>query len=181
MLSALKKLLPERAPESVRATYIALLAQARNPFFFTRLGVPDTLDGRFEVIALHMFLLQQRLYAVPGATDFARHLAEEFFADMDRSLRQLGVMDTGLSKRMKRMARAYNGRLIAYSAATDSEMLKAALARNLYGTVKEGDVALLDGAGAYVTQQRKNLAATADAIILAGSYVWPDPVRLPDA
>src|SRR3954469_17643296 len=100
MLAALRRLLLERPPETARAAYIALLAQARNPFFFERLGVPDTLDGRLELIVLLLFLLRQRLHAVPQAFPVARGLSEEFFADMDRSLRELGVIDTGLAKRM---------------------------------------------------------------------------------
>jgi cytochrome b pre-mRNA-processing protein 3 len=174
MASLLKKLLGEPALAGVNPTYITLVAQARNPFFYTHMGVPDTIDGRFEMMVLHLFLLQHRLLGED--TEFARQLSEAFFADMDRTIREFGVMDTGVGKRVKRMGKAYHGRLQAYEAGlSDAVAMRAALARNLYGTVAEGDIALLDAMADYMTTQVARLTATNAAIILSGDYRWTAP------
>lgn len=158
-------------------TYIALVRAARNPFFFTSLGVPDTLDGRFELILLHLFLLQQRLHEED--TEFSRYLSEEFFRDMDRALRELGIMDTGISKRIKRMGKAYHGRLQHYGAAMeDEQQLCAALARNLYGTVKEGDVMYLTRMARYMRAATADIKQAPADTLMSGAYRWPDPAGL---
>lgn len=177
MLRALKKLLPTSADPAANVSYIALVAAARHPFFYEKLGVPDTLDGRFEMIVLHLFLLQYRLAG--DAPEFARGLSEIFIADMDRSLREIGVSDTGVSKRMKAMGRAYHGRLQAYSAlGNDREALLAALARNLYGTVEQGDVKKLATMADYVETMGAQLKKTETALLISGAYAWPEPASL---
>ena len=177
MLRALKRWFIPRPPEAVTSTYIALVAAARNPFFYTALKVPDTLDGRFDLIVLHLFLLQHRLVTpkTPANETFAQFLSEAFFADMDSSLREIGVADTGVSHRIKKMGKAYHGRLQAYSAALgDATALRSALVRNLYGTVQEGDVNALDRLATYVEKTSAALAATDAATILSADYRWPD-------
>jgi cytochrome b pre-mRNA-processing protein 3 len=172
MLNAFKKIFPAKPPEAVRATYIALLAQARNPFFFGPLQVPDTLDGRFELVVLHLFLLQQRLRETEP--EFARFLSEIFFADMDRSLRELGVADTGVKHRIRKMGKAYHGRLQAYAAGLASNHeLQRALARNLYGTVEQGDISVLARAAGYVQRMAEKLAATPVEAITSRAFQWP--------
>ncbi len=181
MLGALRKWFIPRPPTTVENTYIALVGAARNPFFFTRLGVPDTIDGRFGLIVVHLFLLQHRLVAA-ATTDhqeFARFLSEAFFNDMDNSLRELGVADTGVSHRIKKMGKAYHGSLQAYSAGLgDGQALRAALARNLYGTVSEGDVGALDRMAQYIETIQAALRDTDISIIVAGRYAWPDVATL---
>lgn len=177
MFGALRRWFIPRPPEQVAQTYIALVAAARNPFFYTELNVPDTLDGRFELIVLHLFLLQHRLIAqkTPENETFAQFLSEAFFADMDSSLRELGVADTGVSHRIRKMGKAYHGRLQAYAAGLgDGTALRAALARNLYGTVADGDVKLLDRLAIYVGNVVDSLNDTGVNIILEGNYRWPD-------
>lgn len=178
MLGALRQLFTPKPPAAVEATYIALLGAARNPFFHEVLKVPDTIDGRFELIVLHLFLLQHRLLGSAQAP-FCQYLSEAFFNDMDASLRELGVADTGVSKRIKKMGKAYHGALQAYAAGLNDETaLRAALARNLYGTVAQGDVALLERAARYVRHMSAQLAATDDATITSGRYAWPDAATL---
>jgi cytochrome b pre-mRNA-processing protein 3 len=120
--------------------YAAAIAQARQPVFYARLGVPDTVDGRFDMVALHVFLVLQRLKAEPEAAAFAQALFDTMFADMDRNLREMGVGDLSVGKKVKAMAQALYGRIAAYEAgmAADEETLQAALRRNLYGTLKDG-------------------------------------------
>lgn len=176
MASLLKKWFAAPAPSRADEAYIALVAQARKPFFYTELGVPDTLDGRFEMIVLHLFLLQHRLLREPLHTEFARELSEVFFADMDRTIREFGVMDTGVGKRIKSMGQAYNGRLQAYEAGlADRETMRAALARNLYGTLAEGDVAMLDGMTDYLLAQVAALDAVDASVVAEAAYAWDLP------
>jgi cytochrome b pre-mRNA-processing protein 3 len=173
MFSALRQLFTPPPSAEAHASYIALVARARNPFFYTTLGVPDSLDGRFELIVLHLFLLQHRLLHAGEA--HARELSELFFADMDRSVRELGVADTGVRYRIKAMAKAYHGRLQVYAQSLkDDEALRSALVRNLYGTVAEGDMAQLNKMADYVLAARDDLANTDTNIILSGQYVWPE-------
>lgn len=171
-MSAVQSLFRKRAPQTVRDSYIALLAQARNRFFYETLGVPDSIDGRFDMIVLHLFLLQAR--TKNEAPEFAKFLSEVFFENMDASLREMGIGDSGVQHRIKKMGKAYHGRLQAY-ATDDMEMLKAALARNLYGTMEDGDPANLERMANYMSRVKTELAATPAAIITAGLYAWPAP------
>jgi cytochrome b pre-mRNA-processing protein 3 len=143
--------------------------------------VPDSIDGRFGLIVVHLFLLQHRLVEgnVPAHQQFARFLSEAFFNDMDDSLRELGVADTGVSHRIKKMGKAYHGSLQAYTAGlSDRQAMRAALARNLYGTVTEGDVAALDRMAHYIETMHTSLHNVDISVILAGSYAWPDAASL---
>lgn len=177
MLALLRNLFTTPAPTAAGEMYIALVERARNPFFYEKLAVPDTLDGRFELLVLHLFLLQHRLIHAAdkvAAEECSRQLSEQFFADMDRSLREIGVADTGVRYRIKAMAKAYHGRLQAYTVGVNSPgELPGALARNLYGTVAEGSVALLEQAGEYVLRTVQALASLSDEAVLAGNFSWP--------
>src|SRR5271156_4707651 len=98
MLTAIKHIFtPHPSKQQAHDAYLAIVAQSRDPVFYTDWHVPDTLDGRFDVIVLHMFLA---LTAHEKDAEFCRALSEFFFADMDRSLREMGVGDTGVGKRV---------------------------------------------------------------------------------
>ncbi|MHA1151490.1 MAG: ubiquinol-cytochrome C chaperone family protein [Alphaproteobacteria bacterium] len=121
-----------------RALYERVVAQARQPGFYRDCGVPDTVDGRFESIALHAFLVLHRLKADPGDTEeLGQALFDVMFQDMDQSLRELGAGDLGVGPRVKRMAQGLYGRIAAYEAGLSGPAaeLEAALRRNLFGTV----------------------------------------------
>lgn len=124
-----------------QALYDAAVSQARRPVFYSYYGAPDSLDGRFEMICLHVYLLMNRLFdeGWPGEK-LAQALFDVMFRDMDRSLREMGVGDLSLPRHVKRMMKGFNGRATAYQQAMQSgepEELIAALRRNLYGTVDE--------------------------------------------
>ncbi len=124
--------------ESAAALYRTVVAKARSPRFYSDAGVPDTLDGRFELIALHAFMVLRRLQADPDRTGvLAQALFDAMFADMDRSLREMGAGDLGVGRRVKFMASSFLGRIKAYEGGLESgdEALRSALLRNLYGTV----------------------------------------------
>lgn len=116
--------------------YGAAVAAARSPVFFTALGVPDTLDGRFDLVGLHVYLLVRRLTAQPEpGPALAQATFDAMFADMDVNLREMGVSDLSVGKRVKEMWEAFHGRSRAYQAALDSAddaALTAALARNVW-------------------------------------------------
>lgn len=120
--------------------YAALVEQARCPEFYVALGVPDTVDGRFEMIALHAFLVLNRLKGEPGQAAFAQALFDTMFADMDRSLREMGVSDLSVGRHVKNMAKGFYGRVAAYEsglADAGPAKLDDALRRNVYGTLAE--------------------------------------------
>ena len=118
--------------------YRRVAGQARQPVFFNDYGVPDTLDGRFELICLVAFLYLHRVKAErPQAIRLSQHFFDRMFADFDHSLREIGIGDLSVGKHVKRMARAFYGRIRAYEeglTGSDS-VLGAALARNVFGTV----------------------------------------------
>lgn len=158
------------AAEAARALYERAVVQAREAAFYADLGVPDSLDGRFDMVALHVFLLLHRLKQDRGSgARVAQYLFDVMFDDMDESLRELGVGDLGVGRRVKEMARALYGRSAAYEAglAGDDRMLAAALARNLFGTTsaREDQLAALCG---YLRREAVALAHQPYAELRAG-------------
>jgi cytochrome b pre-mRNA-processing protein 3 len=156
--------------------------QSRNPFFYTAAGVPDTLNGRFELILTHMFLVLQRLKESHGGrfdaqeSGFERLLIEVFMEDMDRSLREIGVGDLSVGRKMKAMANAFYGRLQAYELALrgNEEALHDSLRRNLYGTATATDDQLRIMAG-YLRGAAAALAAQELTDLQEGRVSFPDP------
>ncbi len=159
--------------------YRRIVEQARRPAFYLDLGVPDTLDGRFDMVALHVFLVNHRLKdAGPEADETARRVMEHMIDDFDESLREMGAGDTGIGRRVKAMLRGVNGRLMAYDqalAAGGGAALEVALDNNLYGTVDPSDPAHLAAMAAYVTACRDALAARPLESVLAGDPGFPPP------
>jgi cytochrome b pre-mRNA-processing protein 3 len=161
------------------ALYRRIITQARQPDFYSRHAVPDSLDGRFDMIVLHSFLVMRRLRAIgtAAAQRLSQQLFDLQFADMDSSLREIGVGDLGVGKKVKVMAQAFLGRVEAYEVglqASDDAALIEALTRNLYGTSQPSPA----GPGrmaAYVRAADQFLAAQQDANILAGNVDFPAP------
>ncbi len=155
------------------ALYGAIVAAARQPRFYSQWGVPDSVDGRFDMIVLHMFLVLDRLGSDEPATErFRQSLTDGFFLDMDRSLREMGVGDLGVGKKVRRMAESYYGRLAAYASAMTGEqpMLAAALARNVFAGVEQvGAVPLAD----WTRTAKSDLAGQDKAAIMAGIVRFP--------
>ena len=135
------------------ALYAKINEQARREDFFAKYGAPDTLDGRFEMILLQMFMyLHAMKIREQDSTELQRLTIEAFFEDMDRSIREFGVGDTGVGKRIKNMANAFYGRINAFEQALgDGEKLKDALLRNTFATceTKPND-AMLDWWVSYI-------------------------------
>jgi cytochrome b pre-mRNA-processing protein 3 len=114
--------------------YGAAVSAARDPYLYTELGLPDTLDGRFDAISLHVILLIRRLNADgPDGQPMAQAVFDAMFRDMDINLREMGVSDLSVGKRNRAMWEALHGRAAAYTEAwSDVSALSSALARNLW-------------------------------------------------
>jgi cytochrome b pre-mRNA-processing protein 3 len=160
------------------ALYASIVAAARQPLFYSDWNVPDTPLGRFEMLSLHMFLFQHRMHEEIGPSkDIAQILIDDFFTDVDHSLRELGIGDLGVPKRMKKLAKMYYGRTAAYADALDRgdrEALEAALSRNIHP-----DAALWPEAARladYVLGAVDTLARQDSEVIRAGQISFPSPV-----
>jgi cytochrome b pre-mRNA-processing protein 3 len=156
--------------------YNHVVAQARRPEFFTAHGIPDTLDGRFELICLHAFLYLHRLKGEPMAAAVGQRFFDMMFADFDRSLREIGTSDLSVGRQVKRMAEAFYGRVRAYEQGLDGEddALAAALERNLYGTAAAGAECLVQMV-AYVRREADRLAGEPTQSVIAGEIEFGKP------
>lgn len=157
--------------------YSTAVKQARSPVFYADLGVPDTIDGRFDLIMLHVFLVLHRLKdAGEAGTELAQALFDMLFGDMDRSLREMGVGDLSVGKRVKEMVSAFYGRVAAYDAAvaTNDGALIEALERNLYGGEgpEAGATAVI---AAYVRGQVDGLAGQQTPALIKGRVRFASP------
>ena len=168
----------------VATAYERIVVQARRPAFYAVAEVPDTVDGRFGMIALHAFLVMHRLRGCgPQADAFAQALFDRMFADMDQSLREMGAGDLSVGKRVKEMAEAFYGATVAYQRGLGTDdggaSLRGALDRNLYGTVEVNPAALAHMAD-YMQRAAATLASVAVDDVLSGNVPFPDPPAAPD-
>lgn len=155
-----------------------IVAAARRPALYSDFGVPDTFEGRFEMVALHAGLVMRRLTGFSGVgAELAQELADSVFRHFDIALREIGVSDVGVPKRIKRMAEAFYGRNRAYGEGLDapgSERLAAALARNVYGATEPALAPMAPRLAAAV----QAIAAALDQIPLEtfarGDVAFPD-------
>lgn len=165
--------------DSSEEVYRRIVAQARRPEFYAGGGVPDSLDGRFEMLALHLFLVLHRLQRErgdPACAALAQALADRVTADLDANLREMGAGDLGVGRKVKHMAGALYGRIAAYEAGIDGgqAVLGPALRRNLFGTIEpdQGQVAAMVR---YVLAGHGLLAACPAAELARGVIVFPPP------
>jgi cytochrome b pre-mRNA-processing protein 3 len=154
--------------------YGAVVTQARAPYFYADLGVPDTPSGRYEMVTLHLFLVLERLRSVGNReSPLARKLAEAFVADMDDSLRELGTGDLAVPKKVRRAAAGLYERSLSYRAAiaaSDERALSAILAEHAYAGVAH------PGAGAlarYILDASRRLADMDVADVLRAQSAFP--------
>ncbi len=159
----------KQTEEVAARLYAALLEQARMPVFYEKYGVPDTFDGRFELLLLHGFLVWDRLrHEGRTGRDVAQALFDVMFRDMDMTLRNIGVGDLSVPHHIKRMMKAFKGRALAYETALAGGDIGRALRRNLFGTVENPDPAGLEWFASYLQEVRQILASQATAGIMQG-------------
>lgn len=163
--------------EAVIRQYEAITASARDPVLYTDMNVPDTVMGRFEMVSLHLILYLRRMRALgAGGQGMAQEVLEAFFQDMDHSIRELGIGDLGVPKRMKKFARMFYGRLKSYGDAIDvrdEQALAQALARNIHPENNaHPDMAAL---ARYVLRAEDALTTLDDAVLATGGMSFPAP------
>ncbi len=162
---------------NIRDLYGMIVAQARMPAFYSSYGVPDTVEGRFDLIVLHLVLMLARLERDDDAPrSFGQRLFDEFCRDLDDNLREMGVGDLAVPKHMRRFAEAFYGRQAAYLAAlaaADERELEKALTRNIFAgaDIDEGAVRL----ARYVRAALRQFEAQDESALLRGEIVFPKP------
>ena len=177
MLSSLKRLLNPQTTSrgTIEAIYGMIVAQAREPVFYQALGVPDTVNGRFDMVVLHLWLVMRRLRALgQGGPALAQRLFDWFCSDMDANLREMGVGDLTVPKRMQKFGEAFYGRTAAYDAAivAGGEAFADALARNV---LNNPDPASAAGLCAYAKTALAHLDAMDVATLTSGGWRFPQP------
>ena len=152
MLNLLKESAARK--QAVTRLYEALVSRAREPVFFTRFAVPDSLDGRFDLLVFHAWLALTEL----GGRPPAQGLTNAIFTGFDEAMREQGAGDIGIGHKLKAMAKAFYGRMEAYDSAKDADELAVALARNLWRG--EGGEPHARALAAYAMVARRHLAAS---------------------
>jgi cytochrome b pre-mRNA-processing protein 3 len=153
-----------------------IVAAARDPVLFTEYGIDDSLEGRFEAVTLHAALVLRRLNRIdPPAPEIAQDLTDAIFRSFEIALREMGVGDISVPKRMKTIAGAFLGRAAAYDMALreGAPVLKAALARNVYDGCKNPD-----RLARYVETANEALAEASLEAFTVGPVPFPEPAAV---
>lgn len=166
-----------RAPlhATIEAIYGMIVTHAREPLFYRDLGVPDTVNGRFDLLVLHLWMVLRQLGSSGEAANVSQALFDRFCDDMDANLREMGVGDLAVPKRMQAFGEAFYGRSAAYDLALASgkEPLAAALCRNvLNGEGMENARRL----ASYVERAIANLTELDTATMLGAAWRFPFPL-----
>ena len=173
-----------RAPDTISILYGMIVAQARLPCFYRGYAVADTVNGRFDLIVLHLALVLDRLFGEPALRGLGQRLFDRFCRDMDDNLREMGVGDLSVPKEMRQIGDAFYGRSQAYIAALKTceehdlaPELTEVIARNVYG----GFAAIKDAPrrlAAYTRLAHHDLKALDAAALAQGELRFPDPAGL---
>lgn len=157
------------ATEAVYAVYAAIVAQSRQPVFYARWGVPDTVTGRFDMICLHMALLFGRLRSEGKQVgEFAQAVFDIFFKDMDRSLREMGAGDLAVPKKIQKMGSIFYALMTSINEAMDRgdrAEVEAVIRRNLFDGAETAAAAELT---AYLFEEAERLRHQPTASIVGG-------------
>lgn len=167
---------PRAARQSGAKLYEAVTRQARKPEFYVELGVPDSVEGRFELYSLHVVLLLHRLKGQGAqASEVSQALFDAYIRSLDDALRDLGVGDLSVGKKMRKLGEAFYGRVKSYeSTLTDGDViLRDLVARTLYADNAEGAV---DAMVAYIHASESSLGNQALSDIIEGLPAWAEIV-----
>jgi cytochrome b pre-mRNA-processing protein 3 len=167
-----------RSDHSIAGLYGMIVAQARAAPFYLIYGVPDTVSGRFEMVVLHTVLVLRRLESEPDPVRrLGQALFDRFCADMDGSLREMGIGDLGVPTKMRKIGEAFYGRQAAYAAALadpDQDILVGALNRNVFGAPTGTDLGATRLA-AYVRAVASALGGQGGEALSRAQLTFPDP------
>jgi len=170
-------------PDTISALYGTIVAQARLPLFYQDYAVADTVNGRFDLIVLHLAPVLDRLAAEPALQGVGQGLFDRFWQDMDHNLREMGVGDLAVPKQMRRLGEAYYGRAQAYRVALTSpeaDALAEAVSRNVYGGTP-ADPDAPRWLAAYMREAVRGLDTQRPADLAAGRLRFPEPGPVPTA
>jgi cytochrome b pre-mRNA-processing protein 3 len=161
---------------TIEAIYGMIVTQAREPSFYQDLGVPDTVNGRFDLLVLHLWMVLRRLTPIEGGVGLSQALFDRFCDDMDDNLREMGVGDLTVPKRMQAFGEAFYGRTAAYDLALNagSEALALALCKNILNGSE------LDKARRLAIYAEDSIAALAsldETTLLNESWKFPAPAQ----
>lgn len=165
-----------RGPDTISTLYGMIVAQARLPIFYRDYGVADTVNGRFDLIVLHLAIVVDRLMAEPALQELGQGLFDRFCQDMEHNLREMGIADLKVPKEMRRIGEAFYGRSQAYRAAwavPEDGPLVEAIERNIYGGEAAAAAPVL---AAYIREAVGRLARLPPAGFTGGALSFPEPV-----
>lgn len=154
--------------------YTATIVAARDPWLFNDCGVPDTPEGRFEVLTLMAFLVLRQLKDIDGAENLAQSYFDIMFEDIEANLREMGVGETTLAKRMKKLAGSFYGRIKTYDEAISSsapETWRSTIKRYLFSDTQVSENILTVTAD-YAREIGQNIAAQSTSELLSGRIVF---------
>lgn len=160
---------------TISTLYGMIVAQARLPVFYRDYSVADTVNGRFELLVVHLALAVGRLFADAATRELGQGLFDQFCQDMDHNLREMGTGDLKVPREMRKMGEAYYGRAQAYQAALvaeDSRVLVEAVRRNVYGGAAEA------AAGRLAAYIRAAAAELEGQDLTVGQVRFPDPAKV---
>ena len=164
--------------DTISALYGTIVAQARLPCLYREYGVSDTVNGRFDLLILHLATVLDRLAEDPELRDLGQALFDRFCQDMDHNLREMGIGDLSVPKEMQRIGEAFYGRTQAYRsalAAHGEEALIEALTRNVYGGGTSAAPAVPARLATYIREAVRDVRAQQPVDLLAGNLRMPDP------
>jgi len=171
-----------RKRDAEHKVYCEIVAQARQPVFYTGFHVPDTIDGRFDLIVAHAVLYFRRMRGEgKEVAEFTQYVFDLFFQDMDASLREMGVSDTRVPKKVRVMGEAFYGRADVYIPAIDSgdgDALAEALGRNVFPDSPEP--VAQKRLAYYMLETADRLAGQTVQDLTAGEIDWADPAAFRD-
>jgi cytochrome b pre-mRNA-processing protein 3 len=166
---------PRLAPRgTIEAIYGMIVAQAREPLFYRDFAVPDTVNGRFDLLLLHLWMVLRHVRILPDGAGLSQALFDHFCADMDANLRELAVGDLAVPKKMQKVGEAFYGRAAAYDMAlTDNaEALALAISRNVLDGQHIEQARRL---AAYGQATMASLARESDIARLGTEWTFPQP------
>ena len=168
---------PAQSQSTIEAIYGMIVAQAREPGFYASLNVPDTVNGRFDMLLLHLWMVLRQLRAVDGEIP-AQALFDRFCDDMDDNLREMGVGDLTVPKRMQAFGEAFYGRTAAYDSvlAAGKRELATAIGRNILNDLHPDSAMRI---AAYIKEALAKLAPLTRDTLMQGEWRFPPPPALP--
>lgn len=164
------------SPGTIETIYGMIVTQAREPVFYRDLGVLDTVNGRFDLLVLHLWMVLRRMKSMAAGADLSQALFDRFCEDMDANLREMGVGDVTVPKRMRAFGEAFYGRVAAYDLALSAgrEPLALALSKNILNGEHLDKARQL---AIYAEGALADLAALDEAALLGGSWKFPLPAQ----